>query len=141
MDGTGTGRGHPKAILAYGTTQGTLLRRGCRGHPKNGRRGTGWGRRRRMIAASAPSSPSPAISGARMPTAHPRHFGSSTGLLGAILVLASCAGDPPTGADEAPPSAAQASLSRLAVCHRSGSTGTIVEIPPADLAERLRQGD
>ena len=49
-----------------------------------------------------PSFPSPAISGARMPTAHPRHLASSTGLLGVILVLASCAGDPPTGADEAP---------------------------------------
>ncbi len=76
-----------------------------------------------------------------MPTAHPRYFASSAGLLGAILVLASCAGDPPTGADEAPSGASQASLSRLSVCHRSGATGTIVEIPPADLAERLRQGD
>jgi hypothetical protein len=29
----------------------------------------------------------------------------------------------------------------LSVCHRSGATGTIIEISPGDLAERLRQGD
>jgi len=91
-----------------------------------------------------------------MPTVHPRssisrqrstrrfpsRFGrTSAGLLGAVLVLASCAGDPPTGANEPNLSADLASASRLSVCHRTGATGTIVEVPLADLAERLRQGD
>ena len=91
-----------------------------------------------------------------MPTVHPRHsvsrqrstqrsapsFGrTSAGLLGAVLVLASCAGDPPTGANEPNLSADLASASRVSVCHRTGATGTIVEVSPADLAQRLSQGD
>ena len=91
-----------------------------------------------------------------MPTVHPRYSVSrqrstqrsaptigrtSLGILGAVLVLASCAGDPPTGADEPNLAAEQASVSRISVCHRSGATGTIVEVSPADLARRLSQGD
>jgi hypothetical protein len=63
------------------------------------------------------------------------------GSLGTVLILASCAGDTPTGENETPLSADQASVSRVSVCHRSGATGTIVEVAAEDLARRLRQGD
>ena len=66
---------------------------------------------------------------------------TSAGLIGAILVLASCAGDTPTGTSEAPLRAEQASTGRISVCHRSGATGTIVDVSLADLAQRLSQGD
>src|SRR6478672_8418114 len=103
---------------------------------------------RRVTSLSGPSAP-PTTSGARMPTVHPRHSISrqpsmrpsaarlgrtSAGLLGAVLVLASCAGDQPTGANEPNLSTDVASAGRLSVCHRTGATGTIVEVSPADLA-------
>lgn len=72
------------------------------------------------------------------------HAGSSArllGCLGTVLILASCAGDPPTGTDDSTPAENLASSGRISVCHRSGSTGTIVQVSPADLAARLRQGD
>ena len=93
---------------------------------------------------------------ARMPTVPPRHsvlrprttllsppsFGrTSAGLIGAVLVLASCAGDTPTGVNETPLSADAASVSRVSICHRSGTTGTIIQVAPEALAGRLRHGD
>ena len=74
-----------------------------------------------------------------MPTVHPRH--SIPAALAAAILLASCAGDAPTSANESPLSPDEASVTRISVCHRSGSTGTIVQISPADLAQRLGQGD
>ena len=80
----------------------------------------------------------------RLPRTHrsATRFGrTSAGLLGAVLVLASCASDSPTGANEPSLSADLASASRVSVCHHTGPTGTIVEVPTADLAQRLSQGD
>lgn len=63
------------------------------------------------------------------------------GCLGTVLVLASCTGDPPTSANDPTLAADPASASRISVCHRSGATGTIVEVSPADLTRHLREGD
>jgi hypothetical protein len=91
-----------------------------------------------------------------MPTVPPRHsvlrprsmplstpsFGrTSAGLIGAVLVLASCAGDTPTGLNETPLSADAASVSRVSICHRSGTTGTIIQVAAEALPGRLRHGD
>ena len=94
-------------------------------------------------------------SGARMPTVHPRHFRLTTAQYAAICpeLRAHIRRPPRRGprprlvrrrpADrreraETPLSAEQTSVSRISVCHRSGATGTIVEVSPADLAERLK---
>ena len=78
-----------------------------------------------------------------MPTVHPRPFVSrlprtrvpppsfgrtSAGLLGAVLVLASCASDSPTGANETSLSADLASEPSFRL-PSTGPTGTIVEVP------------
>jgi hypothetical protein len=72
----------------------------------------------------------------------PTSFGcTSAGVLGAALILASCSGEPPTGANDAPLSADQASASRTSVCHRTGPSGVILTVPRPALTAHLRHGD
>ena len=66
---------------------------------------------------------------------------TSAGLLGAVLVLASCAGDPPTGPSDTTLSPDQAAVSRISVCHRTGSSGVIITVPRPALATHLSHGD
>ena len=57
--------------------------------------------------------------------------------------LAACTADTPTAPAEAVGLADQASgrADRVSLCHRSGSGGVIVEVPPGAVAARERQGD
>src|SRR6185312_8022533 len=74
-----------------------------------------------------------------MSTLHPRS--SLATLVAAALLLAGCGRDTPVAPDESPQSAVMASAASIPVCHRSGTTGTIVQVSPAGLPGRLAQGD
>jgi hypothetical protein len=63
------------------------------------------------------------------------------GGLAAAAMLTSCSPDMPTGASDELPAADAASSAGIAVCQRSGSSGTIVTVPRSELAARLRRGD
>ena len=61
--------------------------------------------------------------------------------LGTVALLASCSGDTPTSADADPASMAVASASGFSICHRTGTTGTIIQVSASELVMHLKQGD
>jgi hypothetical protein len=70
--------------------------------------------------------------------------GASAVLLGsltAIAALASCWSETPTAANDDQASVAVASQTGVRVCHRTGSSGTIITVPASELPEHLKQGD
>jgi len=62
------------------------------------------------------------------------------GCLGTFL-FAGCAADVPTGTRADQPTLDLASATQVSVCHRSGSSGSVVAIPRSQLALHLSQGD
>ena len=66
--------------------------------------------------------------------ARPLHSPSALlGCLSTVALLASCSGDPPTSADAEPASEAVASASVFSICHRTGTTGTIIQVSASEL--------
>jgi hypothetical protein len=65
------------------------------------------------------------------------------GCLGTIAILASCSSDAPTAPDQnlAPADLVQTAGTSVPVCHRSGTGGAIIDVPPAALAAHLAHGD
>ncbi|MDQ2768077.1 MAG: hypothetical protein M3Y30_13075 [Gemmatimonadota bacterium] len=57
------------------------------------------------------------------------------------VVVASCADNAPTAAPESSVSGAIAAASSVAICHRSGPFGVIINVPLSQLASRLSAGD
>jgi hypothetical protein len=72
--------------------------------------------------------------------ARPQHS-SLLGYLSTVVLLASCSGDTPTSADADPASKAAAAISGFSICHRTGTTGTIIQVSASDLASHRRHGD
>jgi hypothetical protein len=60
-----------------------------------------------------------------------------------VAALAACSEDAPTAPAATPAVAALASVTsdRVALCRRSGSGGSIIEVAPAEVPPHLRQGD
>jgi len=60
-----------------------------------------------------------------------------------LVTLVACSEDSPTtpAADPAMAGQASAASDRISLCHRSGSGGDIIEVPPGEVAAHLRQGD
>jgi hypothetical protein len=63
------------------------------------------------------------------------------GCLSTVALLASCSGDPPTSVDAEPASETVVSPSVFSICHRTGTTGTIVKVSASELASHRRHGD
>ena len=61
----------------------------------------------------------------------------------ALLGLVACSPDSPTAPAGALAVAGvgSAAAERISMCHRSGSGGVIIEVPPAEVAAHVRQGD
>ena len=68
---------------------------------------------------------------------------SSAALLGclATVLIAGCTADALTGTREEQQTLDLASATQVSVCHRSGSSGSVIDIPRSQLAMHLRQGD
>jgi len=60
-----------------------------------------------------------------------------------LIAVAACSADSPTAPAEVLASADQASAAseRIPLCHRSGSGGVIIDVPPAEVAAHQQQGD
>lgn len=63
------------------------------------------------------------------------------GGLSPIVLLTSCSGGTPTSVDADPASKAVASASVFSICHRTGGTGTIVQVSASELASHRQHGD
>jgi hypothetical protein len=73
--------------------------------------------------------------------AHPQSLPHALLALGTVALLTSCSGDTPTSADADPASMAVASASEFSICHRTGTTGTIIRVSASELVMHLKQGD
>ena len=76
-----------------------------------------------------------------MPTHPQRPSAVQLGCLGTILLLGACGGDSPTAPPPDGPSLSAAAAAGVPVCHRAGSAGSIITVPPAQLAAHLAHGD
>ena len=74
--------------------------------------------------------------------ARPLHSPSALlGCLSTVALLASCSGDTPTSVDAEPASEAVAPASVFSICHRTGTTGTIVQVSASELVMHREHGD
>ena len=73
--------------------------------------------------------------------ARPQHPPRALLALGTVAFLASCSGDTPTSADADPASQAVASASGFWICHRTGTTGTIIQVSASELVMHQKHGD